>query len=93
MRIAFCAKCSSAVLQDPSVASSPLEKRIAFLQSKNLTKEEIDTALLRAGGNPAAISTSLVPAGTYPSPPALPPGNVYGPGYVGGPQYQQALVG
>ncbi|KAH7380843.1 peroxisomal membrane anchor protein-like protein [Cadophora sp. MPI-SDFR-AT-0126] len=37
-------------LQDPSVAGSPIENRIAFLQSKNLTQEEIDTALARAGG-------------------------------------------
>jgi peroxin-14 len=42
---------SSAVifLQDPSTASAPLEKRIQFLQSKNLTQEEIDLALARAG--------------------------------------------
>lgn len=38
------------VLQDPSVASSPAENRVGFLQSKNLTQEEIDTALARAGG-------------------------------------------
>jgi len=44
-----------AVLQDPNVAAAPLDKRIAFLQSKNLTQEEIDAALSRAdgmGGNP-----------------------------------------
>ncbi|KAF2828487.1 hypothetical protein CC86DRAFT_404399 [Ophiobolus disseminans] len=35
-------------LQDPSVASAPLEKRIAFLQSKNLTQEEVDVSLARA---------------------------------------------
>lgn len=35
-------------LQDPSVANAPLEKRIAFLQSKNLTQEEIDASLSRA---------------------------------------------
>lgn len=40
---------TSAVLQDPSVAASPLDKRIAFLQSKNLTQEEVDLALARAG--------------------------------------------
>jgi len=38
------------VLQDPSVAGSPIENRLAFLQSKNLTQEEIDTALARANG-------------------------------------------
>jgi len=37
-------------LQDPSVSASPIENRIAFLQSKNLTQEEVDTALARAGG-------------------------------------------
>lgn len=42
------------VLQDPSVAASPVESRIAFLQSKNLTKEEVDAALARADGNQAA---------------------------------------
>ena len=39
------------VLQDPSVTGSPLENRIAFLQSKNLTQEEVDAALARAGGD------------------------------------------
>ncbi|KAJ9269808.1 peroxisomal membrane anchor protein conserved region-domain-containing protein [Paecilomyces variotii] len=54
---------SSAVtfLQDPSVASSPLEKRIAFLQSKNLTQEEIDLALARAGEDTAS---AVAPAST-----------------------------
>ncbi|KAH0556953.1 hypothetical protein GP486_005259 [Trichoglossum hirsutum] len=45
-------------LQDPGVSSSPLEKRIGFLQSKNLTQEEIDTALARAGESPSAFSAS-----------------------------------
>jgi peroxin-14 len=36
-------------LQDPSTASAPLEKRIQFLESKNLTQEEIDLALARVG--------------------------------------------
>lgn len=49
----------AAVLQDPSVSASPLENRIAFLQSKNLTQEEIDVALARAGGN--GIPTSNYP--------------------------------
>ncbi|MCJ1389160.1 peroxisomal membrane protein pex14 [Xylographa bjoerkii] len=38
-----------AFLQDPSVAASPIEKRKAFLQSKNLTEEEVSVALARAG--------------------------------------------
>ncbi|KAL9611218.1 MAG: hypothetical protein Q9167_004132 [Letrouitia subvulpina] len=40
---------SSAVsfLQDPSVTSAPLEKRLDFLKAKNLTQEEIDISLAR----------------------------------------------
>ncbi|KAL4896915.1 peroxisomal membrane anchor protein conserved region-domain-containing protein [Aspergillus ambiguus] len=51
---------SSAVtfLQDPSVASSPIEKRVAFLQSKNLTKEEIELALSRVGEDPAVAAAA-----------------------------------
>ncbi|KAF8245313.1 peroxin 14 [Wilcoxina mikolae CBS 423.85] len=47
-------------LQDPSVAASPLEKRVAFLRSKNLTQEEIDASLRRVGESSAstAISTT-----------------------------------
>ncbi|CAI4219437.1 unnamed protein product [Parascedosporium putredinis] len=37
-------------LQDPSVASSPVENRVSFLRNKNLTQEEIDAALGRASG-------------------------------------------
>lgn len=36
-------------LQDPSVASAPVEQRVAFLRSKNLTQEEIDASLARVG--------------------------------------------
>ncbi|RDW72033.1 hypothetical protein BP5796_08067 [Coleophoma crateriformis] len=48
-------------LQDPSVASSPVENRIAFLQSKNLTQEEVDTALARAGGEAAPSYSNYAP--------------------------------
>ncbi|KAH8663052.1 peroxisomal membrane anchor protein conserved region-domain-containing protein [Tricladium varicosporioides] len=44
-------------LQDPNVSGSAIESRIAFLQSKNLTQEEVDTALARAGGEPAPLPT------------------------------------
>ncbi|KAF7715678.1 Uncharacterized protein PECH_001554 [Penicillium ucsense] len=54
------------VLQDPSVASSPIEKRVAFLQSKNLTQEEVDLALSRVGEDPAAAAAA---AGTVSAPP------------------------
>ncbi|KAL1971208.1 hypothetical protein VTN77DRAFT_160 [Rasamsonia byssochlamydoides] len=68
---------SSAVafLQDPSVSSSPLEKRIAFLQSKNLTQEEIDLALARAGEETAPSSPTTTPPSGYTTqqPPAYRP--------------------
>ncbi|KAL8753767.1 MAG: hypothetical protein Q9199_004815 [Rusavskia elegans] len=53
---------SSAVsfLQDPSVIGSSLDKRIAFLQSKNLTQEEIDVTLTRAGDS--SLQTTTVPS-------------------------------
>jgi peroxin-14 len=44
------------VLQDPSVSGSPIENQIAFLQSKNLTQEEVDAALARAGAEPASAA-------------------------------------
>ncbi|KAI8950257.1 peroxisomal membrane anchor protein conserved region-domain-containing protein [Xylaria longipes] len=51
---------SSAVsfLQDPNVASSPIESKLSFLRSKNLTQEEIDAAFARAGGSPPPASTT-----------------------------------
>ncbi|KID93112.1 Peroxisome membrane anchor protein Pex14p [Metarhizium guizhouense ARSEF 977] len=60
------------VLQDPSVASSTVENKIQFLRSKNLTQEEINTALARTG--------SPAPAGAvqYASP-AGPPQQYYPP--------------
>ncbi|CCC13107.1 hypothetical protein SMACR_06325 [Sordaria macrospora] len=47
-------------LQDPSVAASPIEKRIAFLQAKNLSQEEVSAALARAesGGPPPPYAQS-----------------------------------
>lgn len=52
-----------AFLQDPSTINAPLEKRIQFLQSKNLTQEEIDLALTRAGDEkqPSQPSPSYYP--------------------------------
>ncbi|KAL3469524.1 peroxisomal membrane anchor protein conserved region-domain-containing protein [Aspergillus californicus] len=46
---------------DPSVASAAIDKRISFLQSKNLTKEEIDVALARAGED---SSVAAAPTGS-----------------------------
>ncbi|KYG45711.1 hypothetical protein M433DRAFT_241225 [Acidomyces richmondensis BFW] len=48
-------------LQDPSVASAPLEQRIAFLRSKNLTQEEIDTSLARVGSHLASPPSAQAP--------------------------------
>ncbi|KAL9594957.1 MAG: hypothetical protein Q9219_006737 [cf. Caloplaca sp. 3 TL-2023] len=53
-------------LQDPSVTGSPLDKRIAFLQSKNLTQEEIDVALARAGDSSNQSTNASSPP--YPPP-------------------------
>ncbi|KAJ5793903.1 hypothetical protein N7457_000502 [Penicillium paradoxum] len=78
---------SSAItfLQDPSVASSPIEKRISFLQSKNLTREEVDIALSRVGEDPsaaAAATAAASPAYSYSSQPVPyrqpPPPQAYG---------------
>jgi peroxin-14 len=69
-------------LQEPSVASAPLEKKIAFLQSKNLTQEEIDISLARAG-NPSTAS-----AGTSPAAASIPPSPyAYGRGFSPVPGY------
>ena len=55
------------VLQDPSVAASALDKRVAFLQSKNLTQEEIDVALARAGdGVRTENAVAPIPPSQYP---------------------------
>ncbi|KAK0897142.1 peroxisomal membrane protein pex14 [Friedmanniomyces endolithicus] len=44
-------------LQDASVASAPVEQKIAFLRSKNLTQEEIDASLGRVGQPPQSSQT------------------------------------
>ncbi|KAL8671436.1 MAG: hypothetical protein Q9168_004065 [Polycauliona sp. 1 TL-2023] len=76
---------SSAVsfLQDPSVIGSSLDKRIAFLQSKNLTQDEIDVALARAGDSSPQTTTALPhpPNQGYPSQQMIRQPNGYGYGY------------
>jgi hypothetical protein len=75
---------SYVVLQDPSVAGAPVEKRIAFLQSKNLTQEEIDVSLARAAEDtnhyhpppPQAASTQ---GNAYRQPPPPPAYGAYPP--------------
>jgi len=70
-------------LQDPSVAASPIEKRIAFLQSKNLTQQEIDESLRRASDG---VSSTAV---TRPSSPSYNTSPSYSPNYYA-PMQQQA---
>ncbi|KAJ3177840.1 peroxisomal membrane protein pex14 [Gaertneriomyces sp. JEL0708] len=48
-------------LKDPKVQESPLTKRIAFLETKGLTNEEIELALQRSGtsnGTSGAVTTT-----------------------------------
>jgi hypothetical protein len=52
------------VLRDPSVATSSVENRIAFLKAKNLTEEEINVALARV---------STPPSPNVPYPQSVPP--------------------
>ncbi|KAF2787430.1 hypothetical protein K505DRAFT_316710 [Melanomma pulvis-pyrius CBS 109.77] len=71
-------------LQDPSVAGAPLEKRVAFLQSKNLTQEEIDLSLARAaddaGHSPGPTSQAAPPTGyAYRQAPPAPAYGTYPP--------------
>lgn len=65
------------VLQDPSVAASSVDNKISFLRTKNLTQEEIEAALARAGGS-SAVAVAAAP---YPSapPPQGPPQQYYQP--------------
>jgi peroxin-14 len=64
-------------LQDPSVASAPVEKRIEFLKSKNLTQEEIDLSLARAAGDAGQQLPPPQNAPYYPAPARGPPGPRY----------------
>ncbi|KAL8862066.1 MAG: hypothetical protein Q9178_001521 [Gyalolechia marmorata] len=75
---------SSAVafLQDPSVLNSSLDKRVAFLQSKNLTQEEIDVALTRAGDSSPETTMAPPPQSYgYPNQQMMRQPNGYGYGY------------
>lgn len=65
-------------LNDPQVADTSLAKRVEFLESKELTKEEIEEALKRANAGEATTTDST--ATTKRSPP--PASSV--PGYSGG---------
>ncbi|KAI0011511.1 peroxisomal membrane anchor protein conserved region-domain-containing protein [Xylariaceae sp. FL0662B] len=50
-------------LQDPNVVSSPIENKLSFLRSKNLSQEEIDAAFARTGISPAPAATSQPASG------------------------------
>ncbi|POR37366.1 Peroxisomal membrane protein PEX14 [Tolypocladium paradoxum] len=54
---------------DPSVSSSSVENKISFLRTKNLTREEIDAALARAGAGPAPPPPSAPYASGQSGPP------------------------
>ncbi|CAH7690596.1 peroxisomal membrane anchor protein conserved region-domain-containing protein [Phakopsora pachyrhizi] len=61
---------SSAVsfLRDPTVADSPLTKRISFLESKGLTQSETDEALRRASTIPTIPQPIMSRGGRYGNP-------------------------
>ncbi|KAF9167893.1 peroxisomal membrane protein pex14 [Actinomortierella ambigua] len=48
-------------LQDPKVQASSLGKKVAFLESKGLTSEEIEEAMARVNGTATATAASAVP--------------------------------
>ncbi|KAK3905058.1 peroxisomal membrane anchor protein conserved region-domain-containing protein [Staphylotrichum tortipilum] len=56
-------------LLDPSVASSPVDKKVAFLQAKNLTQEEISAALGRVGADGAQVQPYTPPTASAPAQP------------------------
>ncbi|KAG0222553.1 peroxisomal membrane protein pex14 [Actinomortierella wolfii] len=49
-------------LQDPKVQASPLGKKVAFLESKGLTSEEIEEAMARANGTSTATAATAAAA-------------------------------
>jgi peroxin-14 len=67
-------------LQDPSVASAPIDQKVAFLRSKNLTQEEIDASLSRVGQSPPSQSTQQ-PANYAPQQQYRQPQQYYNNGY------------
>jgi len=64
-------------LQDPTVAGSPVESRISFLQQKNLTHEEVQAALARAAVEHPVASPYPAPQHTA-GPPQVSPQPYYG---------------
>lgn len=63
-------KSAVSFLQDPKVQSAPLAKRVAFLESKGLTTEEIEEGIRQANGSAPSTTSSTTaiaqaPAGQY----------------------------
>ena len=60
-------KSAVSFLSDPKVQSAPLAKKVAFLESKGLTAEEIEEAMSRANGKTTEAATVVAPgAVAYP---------------------------
>ncbi len=47
-------------LNDPQVKSAPLSKRLAFLEGKGLTQEEIDLAIIKSNSNETWFLDSII---------------------------------
>lgn len=56
-------------LSDPNVASSPLTKKVEFLESKGLNQQEIEEALNRANASHLTTNTTGVARAPEPQPP------------------------
>ena len=52
-------------LKDPKVASSPLAKKIAFLESKGLSSEEIEEAVSRSNGGNSNTTTTTTTTSSH----------------------------
>src|SRR5215470_17660130 len=63
-------------LSDPDVQNAPLAKRLAFLESKGLTQEEVTEVLNRLNNPQSPLSTT--PTSAPPVPQYSPYGNPYG---------------
>lgn len=58
-------KSAVSFLRDPNVSSSPLNKKIEFLQSKGLNEQEVEEALKRANDTASAPTQLLVANQSY----------------------------
>ena len=50
-------------LKDPQVQNSPLQKRVAFLEAKGLSSDEIEEALRQVKGGPSNVAPPAQGAG------------------------------